>query len=104
MKNRPKHHPPSVPFQKWVTPFSIAFPNHVPFPRQPHPVDHDGFAPPVPMLYVCMTTQGLQLWADLQVLMGPFDALARRRPERHFPALAEAAVLLSLEKASACLR
>lgn len=32
--------------------------------------------------------------------MGPFDALARRRPERHFPALAEASVLLSLEKAS----
>lgn len=30
--------------------------------------------------------------------MGPFDALARRRPEKHFPALVEAAVLLSLEK------
>lgn len=42
--------------------------------------------------------QGLQLLADLKVLMGPFDSLARRRLERHFPALAEAAVLLSLEK------
>ncbi|CBN76706.1 hypothetical protein Esi_0000_0496 [Ectocarpus siliculosus] len=42
--------------------------------------------------------EGLQLLADLKVLMGPFDSLARRRPERHFPALAEAAVLLSLEK------
>eukprot|EP00752_Nemacystus_decipiens_P007232 g6473.t1 len=42
--------------------------------------------------------EGLQLWADLQVLMGPFDALARRRPEKNFPALAEASVLLSLEK------
>lgn len=52
--------------------------------------------------YPCclLATQGLQLWADLQVLMGPFDAIARRRPERHFPALAEASVLLSLEKAS----
>lgn len=36
----------------------------------------------------------------MQVLMGPFDVLARRRPEKHFPALAEASVLLSLEKAS----
>ncbi|CAN0103256.1 unnamed protein product [Ectocarpus sp. 12 AP-2014] len=42
--------------------------------------------------------EGLQLLADLKVLMVPFDSLARRRPERHFPALAEAAVLLSLEK------
>ncbi|CAM9356595.1 unnamed protein product, partial [Ectocarpus fasciculatus] len=42
--------------------------------------------------------EGLQLLADLKVLMGPFDSLTRRRPERHFPALAEAAVLLSLEK------
>ncbi|CAM9753561.1 unnamed protein product, partial [Ectocarpus sp. 8 AP-2014] len=44
--------------------------------------------------------EGLQLLADLKVLMGPFDSLARRRPERRFPALAEAAVLLSLEKAN----
>ncbi|CAM9192731.1 unnamed protein product [Scytosiphon promiscuus] len=42
--------------------------------------------------------EGLQLWADVRALMGPFDTLARRRPERHFPALVEAAVLLSLEK------
>lgn len=46
--------------------------------------------------------QGLQLAADLKVLMGPFDTLARRRPEKHFLALAEAAVLLSLEKVTVC--
>lgn len=50
------------------------------------------------LLAFLMVMQGLQLAADLKVLMGPFDTLARRRPERHFPALAEAAVLLSLEK------
>lgn len=33
--------------------------------------------------------------------MAPFSVLARQRPEKHFPSLTEAAILLSLEKVCA---
>lgn len=53
---------------------------------------------PPPPLIDRLVAQGLQLRADVKALMAPFDVVARRRPERHFPALTEAAILLSLEK------
>lgn len=58
--------------------------------------------PASPALVVSRPLQGLQLRADLKVLMGPFSALARRRPEKHFPQLTEAVILLSLEKVGEC--